>query len=71
LLFPKPSRLKKIRTEMMSKDHKKILAQRRLLLHFLKILVLTRRENVSKSLLLRVPPFRELRPVKPLFKKRI
>jgi hypothetical protein len=56
---------------MMSMDQKKILAQRRLLLHFQKILVLIRRGNVLKSLLLRVPPFRELRPVKPLFKKRI
>jgi hypothetical protein len=56
---------------MMPKDQKKILARRCLLLHFLKILVLTRRGNVLKRLLLRVPPFRELRPVKALFKKRI
>jgi hypothetical protein len=36
-----------------------------------RILVLTGRGSVSKSLLLRVPPFRELRPVKPLFEKMI
>jgi hypothetical protein len=66
-----PPRLKKIRTEMMPKDQKKILARRRLLLQILKILVLTRKGNVPKSLLLRVPPFRELRLVKPLFRKRI
>jgi hypothetical protein len=30
-----------------------------------------RRGSVSKSLLLRVPPSRELRPVKPLFKRMI
>jgi hypothetical protein len=72
LLLPTPPRLKKIRTEMMPKDWRKIPARRRrLLLRFLRILVLTRRGSVSKSLLLRVPPFIELRPVKPLFEKMI
>jgi hypothetical protein len=52
LLFLKPPRLKKIRTEMMPKDRKKIPArQHRLLLRFLKILVRTRRGSVSTSLL--------------------
>jgi hypothetical protein len=68
LLHPKPSRLRRIRTEMMSKNHKKRLARRRrLLLRFLKILMLTRRGSVSRSLLLRVPPLKELLPGKPLF----
>jgi hypothetical protein len=68
LLFLKPPRLKKIRTEMIPKDRKKIPARRhRLLLRFLKILVRTRRGSVSTSLLHRVPPCRELRLVKPLF----
>jgi hypothetical protein len=67
LLFLKPPRLKKIRTEMMSKNQKKIPARRhRLLLLFLKTLVWTRRGSVSTSLLHRVPPCRELRPTKPL-----
>jgi hypothetical protein len=53
LLFPKPPRLKKIRTEMMLKYWKMRRAQRcRLLLHCLKILLLIKRGNVSKSLLL-------------------
>jgi hypothetical protein len=44
LLFLKPPRLKKIRTEMMPRDQKKIPARRhRLLLRFLKILVRTTR----------------------------
>jgi hypothetical protein len=52
LLFLKPPRMKKIRTEMMPKDRKKIPArQHRLLLRFLKILVRTRRGSVSTSLL--------------------
>jgi hypothetical protein len=72
LLFPKPPRLKKIRMEMMLKYRKMRRARRRcLLLHFLKILLLIRKGNVLKSSLLRVPLSRELRPVKPLFKKMI
>jgi hypothetical protein len=72
LLLPKPPKLNKIRTKVMPKDRRKIPARRRcLLLRFLRILVLTRRGSVSKSLLLRVPPFRELQPVKPLFEKMI
>jgi hypothetical protein len=48
LLFLKPSRLKKIRTEMMPKDQQRIPALRcRLLLHFLKKLVLIRRGNMK------------------------
>jgi hypothetical protein len=67
LLFLKPLRLKKIRTEMMPKNQKKIPAQRhRLLLLFLKSLVWTRRGSVSMSLLHRVPLCRELRLMKPL-----
>jgi hypothetical protein len=72
LLFLKPPRLKKFRTKMMPKDQRKIPARRhRLLLRFLRILVLIRRGSMAKSSLLRVPPFRELRLVKPLFKKKI
>jgi hypothetical protein len=70
LLLPMPPRLKKIRMEMMPKDRRKIPARRRrLLLRFLRILVLTGRGSVSKNLLLQVPPFRELRPMKPLFEE--
>jgi hypothetical protein len=48
LLFLKPPRLKKIRTEMMLKDQQKIPALRhRLLLHFLRKLVLTRRGSMK------------------------
>jgi hypothetical protein len=53
LLYLKPPRLKKIRTEMKPKNQMKIPARRhRLLLRFLKTLVQTRRESVSTSLLL-------------------
>jgi hypothetical protein len=70
LLFLKPPRLKKIRTVMMSKYQKMRQARRRrLLLHYQKILLLIKRGSVSKSLLPRVPPSRELQPVQPLFKK--
>jgi hypothetical protein len=55
LLYLKPLRLKKIRTEMMPKNLKKTLVRRhRLLLCSLKILVSTRRGSVSTNLLLRV-----------------
>jgi hypothetical protein len=53
LLYLKPPRLKKIRTEIKLKNRKKIPARRhRLLLRFLKTLVQTRRGSVSTSLLL-------------------
>jgi hypothetical protein len=53
LLYLKPPRLKKIRTEMKRKNQKRIPARRhRLLLGFLKTLVWTRRGSVSTSLLL-------------------
>jgi hypothetical protein len=53
LLYLKPSRLKKIRTEMKLKNQKKIPARRhRLLLRFLKTLVQTRRGSMSTRLLL-------------------
>jgi hypothetical protein len=72
LLLLKPPRLKKIRTEVMLKDRRKIPAQQRHLhLCFLRILVLTGRGSVSKSLLLRVPPFKELQQARPLFEKMI
>jgi hypothetical protein len=68
LLYLKPPRLKKIRTEIKPKNRRKIPARRhRLLLCFLKTLVRTRRGSVSTSLLLRVPLCRELRLMKPLF----
>jgi hypothetical protein len=60
LLYLKPPRLKKIRTEMMPKNQKKTPAQRyRLLLRSLKTLVRTRRGSVSTTSLLRVPLSRE------------
>jgi hypothetical protein len=72
LLFLKPPRLKKIRRETMPKYQKMRRARRhRLLLHFLKILLLIRKGSVSKRLLLRVSLLRELRLVKLLFKKMI
>jgi hypothetical protein len=59
LLFPKPPRLNKIRTEMMLKYQKMRRARRhRLLLPSLKILLSIRKGSVSKSLLLRVPLLR-------------
>jgi hypothetical protein len=68
LLHLKPPRLKKIRTKMKPKNRKKIPAQRHcLLLRFLKTLVQTRRGSMSTNLLLRVPLYRELRLMKPLF----
>jgi hypothetical protein len=68
LLYLKPPRLKKIRTEMKPKNLKKIPARRhRLFLRFLKTSVQTRRGSVSTSLLHRVPPCRERRLIKPLF----
>jgi hypothetical protein len=68
LLYLKPLRLKKIRTEMKPKNQKRIPARRhRLLLRFLKTLVQTRKGSVSMSLLLRVPLCREQRLIKPLF----
>jgi hypothetical protein len=71
LLYLKPLRLKKIRTEMMPKNQKKTPAQRhRLLLRSLKTLLRTRRVSVSTTLHLRVP-LREQRLIKPLFWKKI
>jgi hypothetical protein len=68
LLYLKPPRLKKIRTELKPKNRKRIPTRRhRLLLRFLKTLVWTRRGSVSMSLLLRVPLCREQRLIKPLF----
>jgi hypothetical protein len=58
---PKPPRLRTAKMETKAKIRWKGLAQRRhLLLRFLKILVLTRKGSVSKSLLPRVPPLPEL-----------
>jgi hypothetical protein len=61
LLHPKPPRLRKVRTEMMSKIHWKELARPRcLILHTQKTLVLIGRGNVSRSSFLRVPPLLRL-----------
>jgi hypothetical protein len=49
LLHPKPPRLKRFRTEMMPKNHKKRpVRRRRLLLRFLKILAWIRRKRVEE-----------------------
>jgi hypothetical protein len=60
-LPPKPPRLRTAKMEMKAKIQWKGPARRcRLLLRFLKILALTRRGNVSRSSLLRVPPLTKL-----------
>jgi hypothetical protein len=67
LLYLKPPRLKKPRTEMKPKIQKKTPARRcRLLLHCLKTLVQIRRGSMSTRWLLRVPLHKRLLLLLPL-----